>query len=239
MSRLRTNRVCFTLNNPDQEEIDQIQKWFEEDNNGLKFGICGQEIGESGTPHLQGFLHSKEDRKKCGINFWKNLLPGGKRAHFEGAKGSDEDNEKYCSKEGVFITCGQAEQHSSEWAKVFETAKTDLEAALAINPEISIKYYNQLKAINQDHSAGVMDAKLDVLRDWQSCVLQKLLGQSDRKVLFVVDEVGGKGKSALAKHLLTNYRSWACQGELLFKKKTSLLQLKNLVFAATVHGGVA
>jgi len=213
MSRLRTNRICFTLNNPEQSELDKLEAWFNEENNGIKYGVCGQEEGEKGTPHLQGFIHVTEDRKKCGINYWKNLLPGGKRAHFEAAKGTDADNEKYCQKEGVFITTGEPQVHTNTWAQVYETAKTDLEAALAIDPEISIKYYNQLKAIHQDHSAGVMDANLELLRDWQNGALQKLLGQQDRKVLFVVDEEGGKGKSALAKHLLTNYKSWACQGK--------------------------
>lgn len=211
MSRLRTNRVCFTINNYDVEAVQQFEQWFDNDKN-IVYGIVGQEIGESGTPHLQGFVHYNEDRKKCGIKWWKDLVPSGGRAHFEAARGSDADNNKYCEKDGVFLEVGTAQENTDQWARIFETAKTDLEAALSINAEVSIKYYNQLKAIYNDHNCPQMDAQLEVLRDWQNCVMQKLQQQTDRQILFVVDEQGGKGKSVLAKHIITTTNAWACQG---------------------------
>lgn len=211
MSRIRSNRICFTLNNYEQEDADAFERWFCEDTK-IRYGICGQEIGENGTPHLQGFIHYDEDRKKCGIKWWKSILPGGQRAHFETARGTDEDSAKYCSKEGVYIECGTPTKETNMWAEIFETAKIDLEAALAINPEVSIKHYFQIKKIHDDYQTQQMDCKIDVLRDWQNNALQKLQLQSDRQVLFIVDEQGGKGKSMLAKHLLSQGNAWACQG---------------------------
>lgn len=41
-----------------------------------------------------------------------------------------------------------------------------------------------------------------VLREWQTDVLEKLENQDDRKILFVVDEVGGNGKSFLADYMI-------------------------------------
>lgn len=213
MSRLRTNRVCFTLNNYELDDVDGILKWFDNDKK-IKYGIVGQEVGESGTPHLQGFIHYDIDRKKAGIKFWKDTVPGGARAHFEAARGTDTENEGYCSKDGIYVATGQPQESTNKWATIFKTAQTDLEAALEIDPEIAIKHYHQIKSIFNDYNRDKMDASLEVLRDWQSVAMQKLQQQQERKVLFVVDEVGGNGKSVLAKHILTTMNAWACQGNL-------------------------
>ncbi len=47
---------------------------------------------------------------------------------------------------------------------------------------------------------------------FQQHVLGLLDLQSDRNILFVVDEQGGCGKSAFCKWLLANKKTWACQG---------------------------
>lgn len=60
--------------------------------------IFGKEEGEEGTPHLQGYVRFKNHVRFTTI---KNALP---RAHIEKAKGSDEQNYVYCSKEGQFET---------------------------------------------------------------------------------------------------------------------------------------
>lgn len=211
MARIRSNRVCFTINNYDQDTLDGFERFFDEDKN-IVFGVVGQEIGENGTPHLQGFVHYNVDRKKGGVKFWKDLLPGGDKSHLENARGTDADSEEYCSKEGVFIKVGTPQETTDRWMLIYETAKTDLQAALAIDPEISIRHYHQLKAISEDNAQPKLNAVLPVLREWQSRVLQQLRGQEDRKILFIVDEQGGKGKSALTKHILTEGNAWACQG---------------------------
>ena len=152
MSRLRTNRVCFTLNNYELEDIEAFENFIDNDN-GIVYAIVGQEIGEQGTPHLQGFVHYNEDRKKCGINFWKNKLPNGKRAHFEAARGTDEQNKAYCEKDGIYIEKGEPASHTDKWSLIFETAKTDWKAAAEICPEFSLKYINNLKTINHNYGA--------------------------------------------------------------------------------------
>lgn len=213
MSRLRTNRVCFTINNYELDTIDKFIKWFDIDKN-IIYGIVGQEIGDNGTPHLQGFINYNIDRKKGGINFWKKLIPEGERAHLEPARGTDENSKDYCSKEGIFLEVGKPTENN-KWTTVVETAKTDLQAALAIDSELTLKYYFQIKKIYEDSmGAAKMDATLPELRDWQKAAIENLTKQDDRKILFIVDKEGGKGKSALAKHLLTKYNTWACQGKL-------------------------
>lgn len=55
--------------------------------------VVGFEVGESGTPHLQGYV---EFKNQCKLSTLKRWLPS---AHFEVAKGTAEDNLKYCTKD--------------------------------------------------------------------------------------------------------------------------------------------
>lgn len=210
-SRVRSNRVCFTINNYDCDMPERILKYVES-NQKIKFFTCGQEIGDSGTPHLQGFIHIEQDPKKCGLKFWKNELPGGQTAHFENARGTDEQNQEYCQKDGPYYQLGEPAQATCVWSNIIETAKRSVDEALSLEPELGLKYYNQLKAIHDEYNKPTMSCTLPVLRDWQEVALQKLRQQNDRRILFVVDEDGGKGKSALAKHIFTELKAWACQG---------------------------
>lgn len=93
----RSRTWCFTVNNYDQKMIDGIISTTQRSN--IKSYIWGREVGEQGTPHLQGFFRFKN---QVTFNALKNLLPRG--AHIEKAKGSDRDNYNYCSKEGDFTT---------------------------------------------------------------------------------------------------------------------------------------
>lgn len=85
---------CFTLNNYTEIELDLIIVACKNEN--YKY-VIGKEIGEKGTPHLQGYI-SCEKRIRANEKF-KN-----KRIHWEICKGSEEDNYVYCTKGGDFIT---------------------------------------------------------------------------------------------------------------------------------------
>lgn len=59
-----------------------------------QYMICGEEKGEKGTPHIQGYVQLK---KKAYGSTVKKRWP---RAHLELSKGSPEKNVEYCTKEG-------------------------------------------------------------------------------------------------------------------------------------------
>ena len=212
MVRVRSNRVCFTINNYEPDLPQQFVKYAEDTKDQINFLVIGEEIGQNGTPHLQGFINIKQNPKTCGIKFWKKEIPGGQTAHFEPARGTDLQNEKYCTKDGPFFKVGEPSEATDTWKEVLEMAKVDLHEVQKIDPEIFVKHYHQLKAINDDYNKPKMAADLPELREWQEVALNKLKNQHERRILFVVDEVGGKGKSCLAKHIMTTMNSWACQG---------------------------
>jgi len=86
-------RWCFTLNNYTSEEISSISSMI---NNKCSLGIIGAEVGEQGTPHLQGYFEFKFKARPIGV--FNN-----KRIQFFKCKGNTKSNIDYCSKEGNVI----------------------------------------------------------------------------------------------------------------------------------------
>ena len=84
---------CFTLNNWKEEEYNYIINTLK---NMCSIIVIGKEVGDSGTPHLQGFF--KLLVKNRPMTVLKNI----KRCHWEKCKGSDDDNIRYCKKDGNF-----------------------------------------------------------------------------------------------------------------------------------------
>lgn len=91
-------RWCFTLNNYTEQQLITIQSFCESNS---VYSIIGKEIGESGTPHLQGYVHLPVRKR---FNFIKGAL--GDQAHIEPARGSPRQNRAYCSKDRDFWEFG-------------------------------------------------------------------------------------------------------------------------------------
>lgn len=89
-----SKKWCFTLNNYTDYDFNEIHRICCV--NSAKF-IIGKEVGESGTPHLQGY-----------IEFTRRVRPKGifpiDRIHWESARGTRADNTSYCSKDGNYIS---------------------------------------------------------------------------------------------------------------------------------------
>lgn len=99
-----SNAWVFTLNNYTEQEYEFLSSEFRNKSEKY-FYIVGKEVGESGTPHLQGYIALKDKKKKFRPLPTFAVKRNGKNAmHFERARGNREQNYKYCSKEGNFIT---------------------------------------------------------------------------------------------------------------------------------------
>jgi len=176
-SPIKKNRKwVFTLNNYSEEEFTQIHKVF------VKKGwtyIIGKEVGKQGTPHLQGYLRSAN---AILFTTLKKLMP---RAHLEVAKGSDQENLEYCSKEADFIT--NIVRKVSD-GRTFQEQVTEM--------------------VIQDEYADVK------WRDWQWDILDILDGPVDgRRVHWFWEETGNVGKSYLAKFIAMRDDVIICDGK--------------------------
>lgn len=86
-------RFCFTLNNPVEDEVRHLRMTFAI--KGAKW-IMGNEVGEEGTPHIQGYAVLKNGVRLSTLKNWNG------RMHIERAIGSTKQNIAYCSKDGDF-----------------------------------------------------------------------------------------------------------------------------------------
>lgn len=85
---------AFTLNNYEDDDVANLAKKFTEKK--LEY-LIGEEIGEEGTPHLQGFLRREKIMRPM-------EMIGDKRIHWEKCGGSEMDNQRYCMKDGKYVT---------------------------------------------------------------------------------------------------------------------------------------
>jgi hypothetical protein len=95
----KSRAYCFTLNNYTDLEYTAIQEI------ECRYLCVGREVGESGTPHLQGYIYFDNPRS---FNSVKKLL--GTRTHIEIAKGSSLQASNYCKKDGNFLEKGEIPQ---------------------------------------------------------------------------------------------------------------------------------
>lgn len=114
----RSRAYCLTLNNPSPDEEAALLAM------PCDYVCYGREVGDSGTPHLQGYVHFPTLKSLPQV---KTLLP---RAHVEPRKGTVDQAVDYCKKDGDFHEAGkkpasQKEKGSKEkirWKRIMEKA---------------------------------------------------------------------------------------------------------------------
>lgn len=93
MSKSRV--YCFTLNNYTDLEYTAITEM------DCRYLVVGKEVGDSGTPHLQGYIYLDNPRS---LSSMKKEMP---RAHLETAKGTPLQGSQYCKKDGNYYEKGE------------------------------------------------------------------------------------------------------------------------------------
>lgn len=83
--------VCFTCNNYTDEEYNSIIEHITDGT--VKYAVVGKEVGESGTPHLQGYIEYHSSRS------WKLIKKRLFNSHIEKRKGTAMEAASYCKKE--------------------------------------------------------------------------------------------------------------------------------------------
>lgn len=90
---------CFTINNYEEERIARITAL--EENEDVVYCVCGKEVGEQGTKHLQGYISFK---KRKALGAVKEFIG---EAHLEPTKGNPKQASTYCKKEGDYVEFGK------------------------------------------------------------------------------------------------------------------------------------
>ncbi len=152
-ARPRSKHWVLTLNNPEPSDLVKAPG---ESGSKLAYLILGQEVGEDGTPHLQGYC--------CFIN--RQYLSGAKkiwpRAHLEIRRGSITEAIEYCKKDGDWEEWGakpitKEQGTKKRWDFAYECAKKgEFEE---IPKDMLVRYYRCFKHIHQDNPPKHADLK--------------------------------------------------------------------------------
>lgn len=189
----RAKYWCFTLNNPTADERTKVVAL--DGDVSLEYLVFGNEVGESGTPHLQGFVSFVA---RVRLTQLKQVISD--RAHFEVAKFPEKAAE-YCKKDGDFIEFGILTLSKGKRTDI-DAFKDDVKAGVLTVKELRechsvvfAKYSQFCTQYIQDHNS-VLDVEAHVLYGWQDSLFHELKLDADpRKIIFCVDLVGNSGKS--------------------------------------------
>lgn len=198
----RAKRWVFTLLNWTQDELTAILDAAREH---AEYCVVGRETAPTtGTPHLQGYI---EWRAACRFQTCKNRL-GSPRVSVRIARADAQKNRTYCTKEddfeeiGTCPTVGQGRRSDLErffeWTDEFATDNgrppTTPECARQ-HPTIIARFPRVLEVVRLRTDRALFHES-PVPREWQQQLRDRLEGPADdRKIIFVVDEDGGLGKS--------------------------------------------
>lgn len=92
-----SKRYCFTWNNYEDTVPNFLSSFA---GTHCKYLVYGSEVGESGTPHLQGFFTTQK------LNRIAALKKLGLLAHLEPTKGTSLQAADYCKKDGDYVEFG-------------------------------------------------------------------------------------------------------------------------------------
>lgn len=188
---------CFTLNNWTSEEKQSIIQLIPDQ---IKYVMFSEEVAPTtGTPHLQGYLQLVKKNKMSAVS---KLIP---RARLETAKGTPSQNRSYIGKSnpvqefGNSITTGDR----SDIEALKDTVKSGVLSLKRLREEHSEVCAKYPRFVTEYISDNIPPPSLEAhpLRDWQATLnLDLNRPPEDRKVIFIVDYSGNKGKTWFAKY---------------------------------------
>lgn len=138
---MSSRNTCFTLNNYTEEEYKSITNW------DCKYLIVGKEVGEQGTPHLQGYVEWNGSKRLSTLK----KING--RIHWENRKGTAKQAADYCKKENNFFEKGELsiQGKRTDLQIVGEKVinKIPIREIAQEHPDVFIKYHKGIQRLKE------------------------------------------------------------------------------------------
>lgn len=209
MVNSQARRWTFTLNNyvdADQQRLRDLAA-----SDRTVYLVFGREVGESGTPHLQGFVIFSGP-----VRFTAAKQRLGNNAHLEVARATSEAVATYCKKDGDFEEFGAVPSNNgrrSDFERYVEFVRDlgrvpSTRELVAHNPGLFARYERALIRIAthilpSPNFTGAQQPRFG----WQTQVagLIDADAPSPRTINFVVDPAGNSGKSWMCRYALSQH----------------------------------
>jgi len=159
----RSKDFVFTTNNPTEEHIDVLKAL------DYSYIVWGEEVGDSGTPHLQGYVRFKTQRTMASV------IKKMKGSHIEIKKGTSAQAIDYCKKDGVWTEIGEPPKTPAEggamekkrWRLIYEKAKEGDEEWLEENePNVAFKHMSTFRSHKKPKMEILAYADEDTPHEW-------------------------------------------------------------------------
>jgi len=113
---LKVRNVVFTLNNYSATDIARLTEL----GKSVSYLIFGEEVGESQTRHLQGYVEFSNPRATG--KGWSNMKKLMGECHFEVRRGTAKQAADYCKKDGIFKEFGEISRQGerTDWQQATE-----------------------------------------------------------------------------------------------------------------------
>ncbi len=212
----------FTWNNYVDASIVKLQRCFEK--SGVEYMTYQRETGEKGTKHLQGYICFFKKKKKSTII---NLLIG---AHVYSRRGTHSQAKAYCQKEktrdegslnielGSDVDIAEGKGERTDLKVIQSELKTKrYRDVLEENFSSFARYHKFFKEYSDTVRDEAYEEKVEhrfrssVLKYWQVKVVEKLLEQDNRTILWVWEAEGNVGKTWLGQYLESIHGAFLCQ----------------------------
>lgn len=204
-------RWVFTLNNYTEDDVLKLGRLGGDlDSAGITYLCYGREVGESGTPHLQGFIIFNARQH---LGRLRSVIS--ERGHYEISRGTPHQASDYCKKGGDYSEFGNLPTRGRpktgitefcDWLRALTVFPSERDIANAF-PNLWIRYQSKLVDLAV-HIVPKIVLEDGELREWQSDLESALsLEPDDRSILFYVDSEGGTGKSWFCRYMLSKHDS--------------------------------
>lgn len=202
----RSRYWCFTTNNYTADHVLHLSSLYPA---SVSYLVYGREVGEQGTPHLQGYVIFP-DRKR--LSTARNFIPG---SHLVAARGSPKQASDYAKKGNDFDEFGECPEGPAqgkrsdidrfvEWVASLDSRPSDRELAREF-PSLWLRYPDRLHALCVHLRDPIAIGAGEPRAGWQRELVDYCQSEpDDRSIRFMVDPEGNTGKSWMSRYLMTN-----------------------------------
>lgn len=203
----RAKNWCFTLNNWTDVEYDLIVHTVSNPQ-FVKYAVIAKEVGESGTPHLQGYVQFTIRKTLATV---RALF--GTRGHYEVAKGTPSQAADYCKKTPEFTEWGEVPPKSQGKRTDWERLETYVQEhggrpgrreLFQQFPALMARYEHAIWSYIDSILPQVQFTNSAPRDGWQRELADELDSEpDDRTVRFIVDPNGNSGKTWFCQYMLS------------------------------------